>query len=146
MARKLKLWRESASVILSAKTQFPTANLFNYKILSLKRSAKSGYMPSNFVFPGGNISKNDSHPDWLRLFEKFGFPQDSFNDLVPKKNVPQILKSNKNSSVSKHLSFRLCAIRETFEESGILLCRSPGRNAQSTWTSFIGKYSVVKIL
>lgn len=142
MAGNLKFWRESASVILAARAKFSSPNSFNYKVLSLKRSSKSSYMPSNFVFPGGNISKSDSDPKWYRLIENFGFSLNAFNDLVPKENIPKILQSNEEVAISRHLSFRICAIRETFEESGILLCRSFKSEAKNTWTSFIGKHII----
>lgn len=144
MRNNLKIWRESASLILAARSRFDLSPKCDYKILSLKRSLKSQFMPETYVFPGGNLSKSDSDLAWLALYENFGFSSNAFKNLASIENVPEILQSNnqKSDELPKYLSLRICAIRETFEECGILLCktRSPQINydVNSSWASFIG--------
>lgn len=99
-------------------------------------------MPGTYVFPGGNISKSDSSIDWIRLYEKFGVHKESLDELKLTENVPNVLQNSEENGLPKYLSFRICAIRETFEECGILLCKTPKQNSDtnSNWASFIGKF------
>ncbi|RZC36558.1 hypothetical protein BDFB_000473 [Asbolus verrucosus] len=146
MRPNLKIWRESASLILAAKSVFTQSSLFNYKILCLKRSSKSQFMPEMYVFPGGNVEKNDSSSQWLKLYEKFGFGKESFDELKPTENMPKILQDDGENELPKYLSFRISAIRETFEECGVLLCKSPKINhdVNSKWASFVGGLELIK--
>ncbi|OZJ05461.1 hypothetical protein BZG36_01664 [Bifiguratus adelaidae] len=64
----------------------------DYKVLLLKRNAKSTFMNA-YVFPGGNLDESDQRPDWKSILGD-GDP------LLP---------------------WKVCAVRETFEEAGILL-------------------------
>ncbi|XP_022915438.1 acyl-coenzyme A diphosphatase NUDT19-like [Onthophagus taurus] len=143
MRPSLKPWRDSASIILVAKTAFAPAKKqsdFNYKLLSIKRSSRSGFMPGTYVFPGGAICKADVSRDWLKLYEDFGFKYDSFDKLNPKDNRPKLFKDTNDVDLPKFLSLRIGAIRETFEECGILICRSYKINYKeriARWGSFI---------
>lgn len=152
MRAALNTWRESSSLLLIAKTNFVppvsgTATDFNYKLLSIKRSTKSKFMPDTHVFPGGNISSADKSTDWLQLYEKFGFQRDAFARLDYKVNRPPILQDydseNAKEQLPQFLSLRIGAIRETFEECGILICRSYKINYKermARWASFIGNF------
>lgn len=147
MGTNLKLWRESASLIIAAKSNFSQSQLCNFKLLCLQRSNKSGFMPNVYVFPGGNVSKSDSNIRWLQIFEKCGYKLDSFQELYPKENIPSILKNSEQNCLPKYLSLRICAIRETFEECGILICRSAKLNYKqnlSEWGSYIGGHEILK--
>jgi len=66
-----------------------------FKILMMKRNANLKFMPGVHVFPGGSIDKHDEDSQW--------------KSMIPN-----------NNSLS-HFSARIAAIRETFEESGILV-------------------------
>lgn len=127
MKTGLKVWREASTIILVAKTAFaPTIKHgdFNYKLLTLKRSSKSGYMPGSYVFPGGILCPADASRDWLNLYESFGFDFNSFDRLNPRGNRPKLYQNQNFGELPKYLSLRITAIRETFEASGILICRS----------------------
>lgn len=142
MRGNIKKWRESASVIVVAKTAFsPNVPNCNFKVLTLRRSQRSGFMPGTYVFPGGNIDKSDSSPDWLKLYERFGFKIDAFNKLNPQVNRPNIFTNfDEHKEIPKYISLRITAIRETFEECGILICRSFKINYKerlARWASFI---------
>lgn len=117
-------WRNSSSVIVVAKNVFNQSkpNDFNYQTLTLKRSAKSRFMPGTHVYPGGACSKSDSSPTWFELYNSFGINKDGIENVM---YFPQ----------------KITAIRETFEETGILICRSSKQKYDtlvSPWASFIG--------
>lgn len=126
MSAILNKWRESASLIVAAKTAAGNPRGCNYKIICLKRSSKSGFMPNNYVFPGGNLSKSDSDPKWMELFQKAGYGQNELINLKPTDNVPLIFNNHVSSGLPKYISLRICAIREAFEECGILICKGSG--------------------
>lgn len=135
MSHILKHWREAATVLLVAKVRTPVVTSFqttNFQVLMLKRSGKSKFMPKLHVFPGGVAHDSDFSPEWMDLFSKAG------SDAV--KNVKHFLsrggtgahmfsrsRPEEFSQIPSELAFRICAIRETFEESGILLVRDLNR-------------------
>ena len=122
MSLKGGFWREAATVILAAKYK-PTSN-FNYKVLMLKRSQKSKFLPERIVFPGGVISHADFDPRWHDLFKKVT-GQGLFNPgslFVDRNYKTEMFHVERPQSLlPPQIAFRLCAIRETFEECGILL-------------------------
>ena len=74
------------------------------KILLGKRAATHKFMPNKFVFPGGKVDTGDS-----RI-------------LPPKDLHPSVLiRLMKGCSESRARSLALAAIRETFEETGLVL-------------------------
>ncbi|GJJ72300.1 nucleoside diphosphate-linked moiety X motif 19, mitochondrial [Entomortierella parvispora] len=94
--------RPSSSLIIAApisksKVQPGKAN---YKILLLQRSRK-GTAASAHVFPGGNVEKADHDPRWATLL-----------NYTPKPDAPPLFSE-------------ICAIREAFEESGVLVSDPP---------------------
>lgn len=135
MSNILKHWREAATLLLVAKTRTPSVTPLqtsNFEVLMLKRSGKSKFMPKLHVFPGGVADDSDFSYEWMDLFFKAG------NDVV--KNMHTFLtrggpgaymfsrsRPEEFSKIPSELAFRICAIRETFEESGILLVRDLNR-------------------
>lgn len=91
-------------------------------------------MPGAYVFPGGNTDPADCDPKWYEHFATFGFKNDSFTSLVPRVPTtrPQIFKTPQNE-LSRDISLRITAIRETFEECGILMCRRKDDRTFSVW-------------
>lgn len=127
-------WKEAASLILAARygptiqASAATNPSYNYKILCLKRHHKSSFMPGTYVFPGGMIHPEDTDCKWKNHFKKYGFESDSFCALIPSlKSRPDIFR-NDPSGLPREVSLRITAIRETFEECGLLLCKQ--RNEQ----------------
>ena len=129
---KLKHWRQAATIIMAAKTSTTEAShgqskinvlskaYTDYKLLMLKRSSKSKFMPNAYVFPGGVIVENDVSSQWLDLFKTAGCGDVNvhFKYVGPR---PSMVMCQHNSPVKNDVAFRICAIREMFEESGILL-------------------------
>ena len=139
MAKVGGYWREAATVILVARNQqisrlatskLPSSLPCDFKILTLKRSAKSAFMPDRYVFPGGTLSPADFDDKWIRLFENYTLQ--SFQNIVQsfqKRNVPApAFQTKRNSNVPADIAFRICAIRECFEECGVLLAKKIPNN------------------
>ncbi|KAK4052727.1 hypothetical protein OIV83_002014 [Microbotryomycetes sp. JL201] len=100
----------SASVVLVAPLKERTKDGYDYRVLLLKRNAKSSTFVSAHVFPGGNVDPIDTDSRaWQRFFSSPG-------SLSPEE--------------SKARSLRLCAVRETFEESGVLLLEGSGKGRE----------------
>jgi nucleoside diphosphate-linked moiety X motif protein 19 len=145
MAAVLKHWREAATLILATSSKFTrgavpqltksSANsvtkassgedsVDNFDVLVLKRSSKSKFMPNLHVFPGGAAVNNDFSAEWVSVFGKLGteVQQNLFKKLSTG-GLPMFTRQREPrfSTIPAEVAFRICAIRETFEESGILL-------------------------
>ncbi|XP_025263359.1 nucleoside diphosphate-linked moiety X motif 19 isoform X2 [Camponotus floridanus] len=94
-------------------------------------------MPGMYVFPGGAIDSVDSTPKWREIFAAFGVNNDRFASLEPKiATRPEIYRSIQNE-LPREISLRITAIRETFEESGILICRHKNDRTVTNWAKFV---------
>ncbi len=143
---KKSFWREAATVILTA----PESNLVEgsstgpstgeadtnftqrnspFHVLKLKRGEGSAFLPNRFVYPGGVVSLSDFADDWLSLFhgisgiscKHLGIERDfRLNDGSRPPGMRQ-MDNTKMSNLPAEIGFRIAAIRETFEECGILL-------------------------
>ncbi|XP_028665900.2 nucleoside diphosphate-linked moiety X motif 19 [Erpetoichthys calabaricus] len=140
----LKYWKEAATLILAARASCvsvaPRSAInpnFDYEVLLLKRSATSSFMPNAYVFPGGLIDDADFSSDWVDIFKPFSSLPGFGLGVVqqdPKTRSPLFAtdRIELGSLVPGEVAFRICAIRETFEESGILLALPQGRTGQKT--------------
>ncbi|XP_037927778.1 nucleoside diphosphate-linked moiety X motif 19 [Teleopsis dalmanni] len=129
-------WPASASVILAARNGIDDSyDNYNYKLLMIKRSERTALFENQAVFPGGMFDAFDESVQWLEYFEAFGVTQQQLKELVIiSDNRPAILAPQgngcydrffKRSSIwAREISLRITAIRETFEEVGVLLCRN----------------------
>ncbi|MBV8288487.1 MAG: NUDIX hydrolase [Hyphomicrobiales bacterium] len=95
------------------------------KVLLGKRHHGHKFMPGKFVFPGGRVDPADRHMPVAR-------PLDPSTEA-------HLMKRLQRPSAAKTRAFALAAIRETFEETGLLL----GVHGQATakvphgpWTAF----------
>lgn len=145
MAAVLKHWREASTLILvtarhkganvkpnvvsSSAASAEALKGENFDVLLLKRSAKSKFMPNRYVFPGGVASDVDFSADWIPVFDLLGkdHRQDIF-DFVQRggqgARMFSRLRDAKFSQIPSEIAFRICAIRETFEESGVLIAHN----------------------
>lgn len=88
-------------------------------------------MPGLYVFPGGAVDPADANLKWREHFAAFGLDSDKLASLVSRTaSRPQIFRSRENELL-REISLRITAIRETFEECGILICRR--EDAPSGW-------------
>lgn len=109
----------------------PAESLMNYKLLMTKRSNKSSFLASAYVFPGGHTDLADFRLDnWINFFARFNLLP--YIDKLCRRNqqldkpriltAPLILGDNKLEDFLKpDIALRLTAIRETFEETGVLI-------------------------
>lgn len=157
MNTALKHWKEAATLILAAghrlgpdslslrsplaasagspqvssggRSHLPHRSRFDYDVLLLKRSGKSGFMPNAYVFPGGLLDSSDFSSDWLDIFKSFTeFPSFGLRSVrQPVETRPPIFATDRlklGSPVPGEVALRICALRETFEECGVLLAVS----------------------
>jgi 8-oxo-dGTP pyrophosphatase MutT (NUDIX family) len=83
------------------------------EVLLLRRVKTAGFVPGAFVFPGGRVEAYDSHPDIVERID--GVTAESAArrlELTPDADPPA-------------LAYYVAALRETFEETGILVGREP---------------------
>ncbi|XP_048464141.1 acyl-coenzyme A diphosphatase NUDT19-like [Rhincodon typus] len=113
--------------------------VFDYAVLMLQRSAKSSFLPHAQVFPGGTVSSSDFSSEWIQMFQPFCKPPNFKLGTVRQtsKRAPTLAMDRRKlgSEIPGEVAFRICAIRETFEESGILLVKP---NASETCLSSQG--------
>lgn len=154
MNTTLKHWKEAATLILAAghrlgadslssrtplsaapgaplagshgRSHLPHSSRFDYDVLLLKRSSKSGFMPNAYVFPGGMVDASDFSSEWLDIFKSFtNSPSFGLKGVKqPVESRPPIFATDRlklGSPIPGEVAFRICALRETFEESGVLL-------------------------
>ncbi|XP_029986942.1 acyl-coenzyme A diphosphatase NUDT19 [Sphaeramia orbicularis] len=140
MNSTLKHWKEAATLILAAGHRLCAEGLgtrtapvaagaplhFDYDVLLLKRSSKSGFMPNAYVFPGGQVDSSDFSSEWLDIFTSFrSSPTFGLGRIKqPPETRPPMFATDRlklGSPIPGEVAFRICALRETFEESGVLL-------------------------
>ncbi|XP_055637478.1 acyl-coenzyme A diphosphatase NUDT19-like isoform X2 [Toxorhynchites rutilus septentrionalis] len=110
MRKFAKFWRESASLIILARDGNQVSHGdYNYKVLVFKRTEKTSFMPNSIVFPGGAYDKQDESARWKdrdHLFLKM--------------------------TAQRNISLRITALREAFEELGVLFGHTDGQAASRT--------------
>lgn len=167
-------WKEASSVIIVAKISFPKSGIAfsvgrmnslnknammtdkinserlcdpNFKVLLLKRSSKSSFMPNSYVFPGGNVDVADSSTEWRDLFDEYGFGKYVSEPVTRKFSKINIFERERKDKISRSVSLRITGIRETFEESGVLLCKSRHAHSltrPSKWASYLSGHEIQK--
>ena len=145
-----KPWKEASSLIIAAKvdpetglgmrsdepgSKFQNAlpvDECDFRILMAKRSGRSSYMANAFVFPGGYVELADFSTKWWAVFEAAGATRDQLYEFGsdirgPKPPIftePGVLLKEENLNANvlpAEIALRITAIRESFEETGILL-------------------------
>lgn len=83
-------------------------------------------MPNSMCFPGGGLDGSDEDKDWISFLKSknIQYKQMFLNPIDSNKyQKPFIFENHNPRSIHRDLSLRINAIRETFEEVGIVLCR-----------------------
>lgn len=117
---------------------------FDYRIMMVKRSGLSSFLASAYVFPGGRVEIADFSPRWWELFAKFNLTRQDlgvFSQSIKGPRPPIVLESKiiqeashlhkPEDSLPADIGLRISALRETFEETGVLLLTRPGDDADS---------------
>jgi len=102
--------RDAATLILLRDSDRPSGGI---EVLLLQRHARSAFLPGVHVFPGGVVEEADFAPEVEALCQGLDFYQ-----------AHRIIKDV--SPPERALGFFVAAIREAFEESGILLAHGNG--------------------
>jgi len=95
-------------------------------------------MPSKLVFPGGMVQDSDHSGDWHGLFEKVmgcSLSEMAYQSSSLASRFPHNLL--KTWTLPPDVAYRICAIRETFEESGLLLATNQDLFASSREPSIV---------
>ncbi|XP_003466744.2 acyl-coenzyme A diphosphatase NUDT19 isoform X2 [Cavia porcellus] len=135
-----KIWRQAATLVLAAgwtrlgaaASSLPPAE--GFRVLLLQRSARQSFMPGAHVFPGGVLEAADRSADWLHLFAPHhGPPRFGLGPARPQRTTfPELpflrpdAADGRAAALPDDVALRICAIREAFEESGVLLLRPRG--------------------
>lgn len=126
--------KKSATLIISSALE-KSVNNFNYKVMLLKRNSLMKAAPNFHVYPGGKFDEAiDESLNWLDVFfysrdldqiksNPMLLRKLYFNSLINHNSIGSLVNKQMKGSLSLplELSYRLCAIRETFEETGLLL-------------------------
>jgi 8-oxo-dGTP pyrophosphatase MutT (NUDIX family) len=88
----------SQSSLVPAATILLVRDAPALEVLMVQRHHQIDFVPGALVFPGGKTAREDASPDWSAHCD--GFEDDP-----------------------EHVALRICAIREAFEESGVLIAR-----------------------
>uniref|UniRef100_A0A182NAU4 Nudix hydrolase domain-containing protein n=1 Tax=Anopheles dirus TaxID=7168 RepID=A0A182NAU4_9DIPT len=133
MRKYEKHWRDSASLIVVARNRNNARDHhgYNYKVLAFKRTENTSFLPNHIVFPGGSFDSQDDSPEWLRMFAGQKIPPDALQSVTAVSGPrPYIFHTTAGDRLDRNISVRLCALRECFEELGVLLVAN--RQAQET--------------
>src|SRR5262249_17268293 len=96
-------WRDAATLILIDRTEAVP------KVLMGRRHAGHKFLPGRFVFPGGRVERADGRMP-------VATPLHAAVEARLLKQVPR-------PTAAKARAFAMAAVRETFEETGLLIGR-----------------------
>ena len=125
-------WRLASSVIIIVGENKTS----DFSVLMLKRNSQTKFAGSAYVFPGGALHESDCDPLWDQVFLQAtgqnvsSLVQHSFSRTECVPHMISLL--DKISYISPYFALRICAIRETFEESGVLLVKRIKRNSETS--------------
>ncbi|XP_033120239.1 nucleoside diphosphate-linked moiety X motif 19-like [Anneissia japonica] len=128
--------------------RIPLKNDVDYSVLLLQRAQSSTFFAGAEVFPGGAVDDADFSLDWVELFKEAGINSivDFGKMLTIQGERPLVFTEKRETSspstIPSELAFRICAIRETFEEAGVLMLKSfqDVQNNQCTEVTFAKNY------
>jgi len=78
------------------------------EVLLMRRNRRAGFVPGAYVFPGGRVDRSDADPPAVALLEGLTSAQADTRLELPDAEPPAI-------------AYYLAALREAFEEAGILV-------------------------
>ncbi|GIY19555.1 nucleoside diphosphate-linked moiety X motif 19 [Caerostris darwini] len=136
----------------SSDRQPASKNHCDYRLLMVKRSGLSSFMANAYVYPGGLVEIADYSPRWYAVFEAVGVTRRSLEEFAsgvegPRPRiitesvtlqcagVPQSQQSAEGGPLPPDVALRIAAVRETFEETGVLLMArgGPSSSPPSSW-------------
>lgn len=101
-------------------------------------------MKNSIVFPGGATDKWDESKEWINLYKKLGITETKLKQLSAVHGPrPGIFIKTKAEDLDREITLRINAIRETFEEVGVLLCKTREQlQKDSLFSNFYTKLDV----
>jgi 8-oxo-dGTP pyrophosphatase MutT (NUDIX family) len=99
------------------------------RVLMGQRRLDQVFVPGKYVFPGGGVDKSD------RLIT-------SADELRPAEVAKLLLDMKGTPSRARARALALAAIRETFEEAGLLIgapAEGPAESAEQAWRAFVAQ-------
>jgi 8-oxo-dGTP pyrophosphatase MutT (NUDIX family) len=111
--------RDSATLILIDRTA-PVP-----KVLLGRRHLRHRFMPGKFVFPGGRIEPADRRMATLAPLHE--------------RHAARLMQRVRRASAAKAAAFALAAVRETYEETGLMLgerSQTPIKAPRGAWEAF----------
>jgi 8-oxo-dGTP pyrophosphatase MutT (NUDIX family) len=111
--------RDSATLILIDRTTSPP------KVLLGRRHMRHRFMPGKFVFPGGRIEPTDRSMPALHPLREA--------------HTARLMQRVRQPSAAKAAGFALAAVRETYEETGLMLgarTEKPFETPPGVWEAF----------
>lgn len=134
--------RDAATLIVACAVKHSALNASDYKILLLKRSQNMKFAARFIVFPGGAYEKSDASLDWLKIIPKNSSSL-VLTNLQKNLNRPNRFKAtfDPKTTLFPELSFRICALRETFEETGLLIAH-PKNDCSTNECKNFGEYVI----
>ncbi|WP_120190462.1 hypothetical protein [Ammoniphilus oxalaticus] len=109
--------RHASTVILARKNSLTDPS---FQIYLMKRPKTMQTFQSYTVFPGGMLEAQDERPEWKHYFHNCI----NTHLLLPERSdSPVRAFSESNQGQIPELPYVVAAIREVFEETGILLCQ-----------------------
>lgn len=117
-------WRRAATVILAAG--WAHSSPAGFRLLLLQRAQNQRFLPGAHVFPGGVLDAADRSLDWVSVFApRYTPPRFGLGPEPPRQApFPGLFHGDADpAALPDDVALRICAIREAFEESGVLLLR-----------------------
>ena len=111
--------RDSATLILIDRAESVP------KVLLGRRHERHRFLPGKFVFPGGRVERTDR---WMPTLAPLNA-----------RDTERLMRQTRRPSAAKAASFALAAIRETYEETGLMLgakASSPIAAPTGPWQAF----------
>jgi 8-oxo-dGTP pyrophosphatase MutT (NUDIX family) len=113
--------RPASTVMLARRRHTPASDSEDYEVFMVRRPVASEFAADVFVFPGGAVRPDDSGPAVDRAVEPFDEVQ-ALRRLAERGGDPP-------AGPAEAIGFWLAALRELFEEAGVLLARPDPRAA-----------------
>lgn len=106
----------AASTVIVARPAGPESA---FEIFMVRRSAKSAFVPDMFVFPGGALDPVDFSPEMVSY--TFGLDSEQARHSLRDEPEAGAWSARLDLTAEQQLGLYVAALRELFEEAGVLL-------------------------
>ncbi len=92
------------------------------EVLLLRRTRNSGFVPGAYVFPGGCVDRSDADEALIARLDGLD-AEAAARRLGLRDDVPETDRARAAAAEPSAIAYYLAALREAFEETGILIAR-----------------------